>query len=208
MKFMRRFMSLILVIGALATAAGVFTVPVSAATAYPNIAVSKKLTIGTNIAYMVHGTCKTNYLSRIVAARERIMYPPGLSNPIILWRTETYADSKMDFYQVSETAGNWYGSTTRFRRVAPGSATSSFSAISLAQADTYDWIYGEIKLNHPKMQTYSAAKQELVIVHEMLHVYGCKDLTGGNSIMLPIAIHTGTVTQVTKDANDVLVEKY
>ncbi|MDR1409208.1 MAG: hypothetical protein LBJ12_02835 [Oscillospiraceae bacterium] len=207
-------MSLILVIGALAAAAGVFAVPVSAAVS-STIAFKKKLSNGTNIAYYFDPSLGNTALGsldirpRIIAARERIMYPPGLSNPIILWRTTTWLDSKMDFKQY---AGNQttatVGVTQWFKRIAPGNTQSSFGVMMKSELDQQDWLYGTIAFGNAQMKRYNANKQELIIIHEMMHVYGGKDITAASSILNAAEIESGVVTKLTSDANSILVDKY
>ena len=50
-----------------------------------------------NFAYMIHDGCE--YTVAIPAGAQKLMYPTGMTNPIVLWQTTNYQQSKMDFYQ-------------------------------------------------------------------------------------------------------------
>jgi hypothetical protein len=205
MKFMRRFMSLILVIGALAAAAGVFAVPVSAATA-AQISWKGKLTPGqTNhtIAYWWDTSVSTAYQNRIVTAREKIMYPTGMSNPIILWRTTVNNDSKMDFYQIN-TDSIFNMATYLYKKDTP---TSAYRKLNTSELDTTNWVYGIINIYDKNVKNFSNTYKEVIIMHEMMHVYGGKDIFGDTtSIMCGLALPN--LTGLTADANQLLINKY
>ncbi|MDR1409589.1 MAG: hypothetical protein LBJ12_04845, partial [Oscillospiraceae bacterium] len=207
-------MALVLVIGALAVAAGVFAVPVSAvgssAAEVAKISFKKKLTPGqTNhtIAYYWEPSgslsLNANYQNRVVSVRERIMYPGGgMTNPIILWRTTVYSDSKMDFTQNNNLLSGAAASTSVWRK---NSSNQWYNSTN--QMDTYDWVFGKITLNHYYMKDYSNAKNELIIMHEMMHVYGAKDISDDpSSIMYKKT--SWTCTGLTPDANKLLNNKY
>ncbi|MDR1409786.1 MAG: hypothetical protein LBJ12_05925, partial [Oscillospiraceae bacterium] len=206
-------MALVLVIGALAVAAGVFAVPVSAvgssAAEVAKISFKKKLTPGqTNhtIAYWWqtsgYAALNTNYQNRIVSAREKIMYPTGMSNPIILWRTTTNSDSKMDFYQ--EDIDDFINSSTTVWRKNSSNQWYNCSG----EMNTYDWVYGKITLNHHNMKNYTNAVNEVIIMHEMMHVYGAKDIYDDPTSIMHGYYLTRTATALTPDANKLLVNKY
>ncbi|MCR4925689.1 MAG: hypothetical protein K5917_05305, partial [Clostridiales bacterium] len=162
---------------------------------------NNKLTIGKNIAYWISPSCE--YTTSIPNAKNRIMYPSGMSNPIILWKTNVNSDSKMDFYQYySNDTVNAYAMC--FRKNSNGVYYNCTS-----QKDSYDWVYGEIYINDRAMNSYSNNVREIIIMHEMLHVYGCKDINNPNSIMhYNNAYFSTKVNGLTSDANQVLNNKY
>ncbi|MGL4741323.1 MAG: hypothetical protein ACRC41_11050 [Sarcina sp.] len=56
------------------------------------------------------------------------------------------------------------------------------------------------------MKKYESDQKASILLHEMLHIYGCKDINNKSSIM-----HYTTSTSVkklTSDANNVLNNKY
>lgn len=55
------------------------------------------------------------------------------------------------------------------------------------------------------MDDYDNDLRSTVILHEMLHVYGCKDINSSSSVMYGATPH---VRVLTSDANQVLVNKY
>ncbi|MGL5351780.1 MAG: hypothetical protein ACRDA5_00495 [Clostridium sp.] len=169
-----------------------------AVTTNTDIDFNNRLINGTNIAYMIHPG--NEYTSSIPNAVHTLMYPSGLSNNLVLNQTNDYMTSKMDLYQYSFADGN-NAYTSVFRKNTSGSYENSTKYM-----DSYDWVYGEIRINDSSMGDPSMAnKREDVIIHEMLHVYGLKDVCTKTSIMY---FATPLVTGVTGDANTVLNNKY
>lgn len=158
---------------------------------------NNKLVDGRNIAYMIHPGVE--YTQSIPNAVQKLMYPSGMSNNLVLNRTTNYTTSKLDFYQ-ERTVNNINAYARVFRKNSAGAYYNSTS-----QMDSLDWIYGEVVLNDYRMNGYSNTVREAIIIHEMLHVYGCKDITNSASIMY---MYTPLVTGVTADANRVLNNKY
>lgn len=136
-----------------------------AATANKDIDYERRLTIGKNIAFWISPDCE--YTVSIPNAKNRLMYPPGMKNPNILWQTQVNKDSKMDFYQYSLNDGiNAY--TISYRKNSSG----VYYKMPVYEKETYDWVYGEIYINDYIMDKYSNNMRELIIMHEMMHVYG------------------------------------
>ncbi|MGL6247890.1 MAG: hypothetical protein ACRC3A_02240 [Culicoidibacterales bacterium] len=158
---------------------------------------NNKLTNGQNIAYMIHPGVE--YTQSIPNAVQKLMYPSGLTNNLVLNRTTNYTTSKLDFYQ-ERVVNNINAYARVFRKNTAGAYYNSTS-----QMDSLDWIYGEVFLNDYRMVGYSNTVREAIIIHEMLHVYGCKDITNSASIMY---MYTPLATGVTSDANRVLNNKY
>lgn len=71
--------------------------------------------------------------------------------------------------------------------------------------DFMDWLFGKIYINDKYMDKFDNNLRSTVIVHEMLHVYGCKDINNTGSVM---HYQTPYVRGLTNDANNVLVQKY
>lgn len=146
---------------------------------------------------MIRPGCE--YTVSISRAVNKLMYPPVLSNNLILSNTTNYLSSKMDFNQYS-VADRQNGFSDVFRKDSSGQYYNSNS-----QMNTYDWVYGEVNINDCYMNSYSDSVREAVIMHEMLHVYGVAHNDSTYSIMYP---KTPQVSQVTIDANTVVNQKY
>lgn len=161
---------------------------------------NNKLTSGTKIAYRIASNCQ--YTTSIPNAVQRLMYPPGMSNPIVLWKTDVYMDSKMDFYQYYNnwTDANINAYAETYRKIA-----GQYYRMYTYEKDLYDWIYGDISINDYNMDPYSNNTRELVIMHEMMHVYGSIDIDNQFSILYR---YTPTCNGLTSDANSILNDKY
>ena len=120
-------------------------------------------------------------------------------NPIVLNPTSVQISSKMDIYQYNKVDGH-NAAASVFRKNTSGVYYNSTAAM-----DTYDWVYGNIYINHNYMYFYSSDLRSTIILHEMLHVYGCKDIATTASIMYWL---TPSVRAMTSDANTVLNNKY
>lgn len=167
------------------------------ATTNTDIDWNKKLIDGRNIAYMINSGVE--YTVSIPNALNKLMYPSGLSNNLVLNITNNYMTSKLDFYQYS-AVDRINASASVYRKNSSGNYYNSTS-----EKDIYDWVYGEIQINDNYMNNYNNTIREAILIHEMLHVYGLKDISNSNSIMY---YATPKVTGVTSDANNVLNNKY
>lgn len=177
-----------------------FNTGIAHATTNTDIDFNNRLVDGRNIAYMIHPG--NEYTSSIPNAAYKLQYPSGLSNNLVLNQTNDYMTSKMDLYQYNTIDGR-NAMTSVFRKNSTGTYYNCTS-----QMNSYDWVYGEIRINDYYMSTLSAnskATCEAVIIHEMLHVYGLNDISNSSSIMY---YKTPNVTSVTSDANAVLNNKY
>jgi hypothetical protein len=161
-----------------------------------------KLYSGKEINYWIDPG--NEYTASIPNAVQKLMYPSSGSNPLVLTRTTVNQSSKMDFYQYDLDDGyNAYAMT--FRKNSSG----EYYAMSRKEKDSYDWIYGEIHLNDNNLTNFTPAKREVTIIHEMLHVYGLKDLYDyENKWSIMYYSSAKTATGVTNDANYVLNAKY
>lgn len=161
---------------------------------------NNRLTQGKDIAYFV--VSGNQYTASIPKAVSKLRYPSGMWNPIVLTPTTVQSQSKMDLYQYSEADGyNAYASVWRKN-------DSGVYYNSTSQKDSLDWVFGKIYINDIYMDKYQNDSNELratIILHEMLHVYGCKDINNQSSIMYGA---TPKVRALTSDANTVLVQKY
>lgn len=161
---------------------------------------NNKLINGRNIAYMIRPGVE--YTKSIPNAVNKLMYPSGMSNNLVLNPTTSYMTSKLDFYQ-TYSANGINASAYVYRKDSYGNYYNSTE-----QKDSLDWVYGEVKINDYYMANFSAnypATCEAIIVHEMLHVYGLKDISNSSSIMYG---YTPLAKGVTSDANNVLNNKY
>jgi len=219
MKHVRKLLSLVMVFGILAGALGVFILPVGANTSsaanVAKISYKMRITPGQNnhtIAYWwaTSGSKAVNskFQNRILAAREKIMYPGGgMTNPIILWRTTNNNDSKMDFYQMN-LGDDIPAIATSWRRPTP---TSQYQRMQLSDKDKFNWVYGEITLNHKFVEKHDPSDTllEAIIIHEMMHVYGAKNIYDNRkSIMHGHPDQWQNVKGLTADANQLLRNKY
>jgi hypothetical protein len=161
---------------------------------------NNKLIDGRDIAYMIQPGVE--YTRSIPNAVKKLMYPSGMSNNLVLSPTTSYMASKLDFEQIFLKNGiNAYASV--YRKDSSGKYYNSTS-----QMDSLDWVYGVVTINDFYMNDLSKNKPdtcEAVIIHEMLHVYGLKDVSNSSSIMFGF---TPMVIGVTIDANNVLNSKY
>lgn len=172
---------------------------VAKATTNTDIDWNNKLTQGVNINYWI--APGNEYTATIPKAVSKLRYPSGLWNPIVLNPTTVKSNSKMDIYQYSNSGDGTVASASVFRKNSSGSYYNSTS-----EKDKYDWVYGDLKINDHYMKKYDSDTKASILLHEMLHVYGCKDVSNKNSIMY---YSTNTsVKNLTSDANNVLNNKY
>ncbi|MGM0867544.1 MAG: hypothetical protein ACQEWF_23105 [Bacillota bacterium] len=163
---------------------------------------NKKLYQGRDISYWI--APGNEYTVSIPSAVTKLMYPSGMTNPIILNKTTVNQSSKMDFYQY-DAPDNVGAKTAVFKKNASG----VYYKMPSATKDNYDWIYGEIKLNDYYLKDFSTTNREKIILHEMLHVYGLKDLYDeSNKWSIMYYGTNSTATGLTSDANAVLNAKY
>ena len=164
----------------------------------------KKMATGQNIGYWI--APGNEYTTSIPNAVQKIMYPSGMSNPMVLWKTTVNSNSNMDFYQYySSSSTEPVAKTTSHRKNASG----NYYAMPVSEKDTYNWVYAEVRLNDYHMDGLTNTKREAVIVHEMLHGYGLRDLyNNANRASIMFGSISGTATGLTSDANSILNAKY
>lgn len=158
---------------------------------------NNKLTSGKDIAYYI--VPGNEYTASIPKAVSKLRYPSGMWNPIVLTKTTVQKQSKMDIYQYSEYDGN-NAKTSVWRKNDSGTYYNS-----TGQMESYDWVFGKIYINNNYMSGYDNDLRSTIILHEMCHVYGCKDVGDTSSVMYYM---TPYVRALTSDANNVLVNKY
>lgn len=156
-----------------------------------------------NFAYMIHEGCE--YTVAIPAGAQKLMYPANMTNPIVLWQTTNYQQSKIDFYQESEPNAYYSAYVITFRKNTSG----DYEAMPVYERDLYNWTYGEIWLNDASMVNMSSDHRSATILHEMLHVFGLNDLYYSSNIGSIMYGYDDRATKImTSDANQVLNEKY
>lgn len=188
------------------------------------IAWNKRLIDGTTRNYWIDSSCE--YTSSIPAAVSGFTNPSGMWNPLTLYRTTVKSYSVIDFYQVRSATDEYKGvlaKTRSFRKTSSG----NYYHMDASEKDTYDWNYCEITINDyylcdsfynstiaslPSSVTGGSANnfRRKVIMHELGHVYGCKDLkksSNKDSLMYENGV-VGTGTSMTSDVNNVLNDKY
>lgn len=179
------------------------------AEAYSAICWDKWMTSGKDIAYYITSDCE--YTSSIPQAVKLLVNPSGMWNPMKLSATTVQKHSKMDFFQIYN-AGEFYNTaayTIIYRKTDSGYTGLKVNN-GYTEPDIYEWVYGDITLNDYLMSSYTTTDRKLTILHEMLHVYGLRDLKEDSdkwSIMYG-ARRGCTATGLTSDANDVLIAKY
>ena len=138
---------------------------------------NRKMTQGVNINYRI--ASGVEYTVSIPNAAQMLMYPGGgLSNNLVLSQTTSYDASKMDFYQYRNTNDTAVAKTKSFRKNSSG----TYYAMPISEKDIYDWVYAEVHINDGRIysstgtQLLSNSKIQAVLIHEMLHGYGLKDL--------------------------------
>ncbi len=174
--------------------------PVKAA---DTIAWENKLIGGSSILYYVDSGCMS-YSSVIYSAEVEMEIPANtsLTNNIKMSRTSIKSSSQMDIYKINQSY------TTAVARTSCYLPNSS-QPMYVYQKDQYDWYWAKIEINAPLFDDYSYSKQKVIVVHEMLHAYGLRDLYDDSnywSIMYNNVF--GTATGMTVDANNVLRDKY
>lgn len=158
---------------------------------------NNRLIDGKDIAYYI--IPGNEYTVSIPQAVKKLINPSGMWNPIKLSATSVQKHSKMDIYEYSEADGR-NANTSVFIKNSNGVYENS-----TARKDSIDWLFGDIHINDNYMSGYDNDLRSTIILHEMLHVYGCKDIINENSIMYK---STPLVRSLTSDANDVLIAKY
>lgn len=156
-----------------------------------------------NFAYMIHEGCE--YTVAIPDGAKKLMYPTNMTNPIVLWQTTDYQQSKMDFYQVSSSTADYSAATSFFRKNASG----QYYQMYISELNLYDWVYGEITLNDYYMVSMTKEHRSATVLHEMLHVFGLNDLYSlSNKGSIMYGVDDRNTMVMTADANQVLNEKY
>ncbi|MGL4588989.1 MAG: hypothetical protein ACRCUP_01955 [Mycoplasmatales bacterium] len=170
------------------------------AAANTDIDYNRKLINGKSIAYRI--SPEVDYTVSIQNAINKLTRPPASvgKNRLVLKKTDDHNASKMDFYQYRR-ADRFNGYATKFRK----NSNNRYYAVSAAEQEKYDWVYGEIKLNDYYMSKYTNTVKEVIILHEMLHIYGLKNVSNPSSVMYYL---TPRATGLTKDANVALNKKY
>ena len=115
----------------------------------------------------------------------------------------------MDFYQFSTKNPPGYEIAGVAKTIRKNSA-GKYLSMQPEERDIYEWMYGEVWINDYYMDGFSNKERELVIVHEMLHVFGSKDMYKPTSILHYSMdnIRYNGVNGVTSDANNMLKSKY
>lgn len=165
-----------------------------------DISYAKKMEDGRTIKYWISSECE--YGVSIPKAVKKLMYPPRMSNPLVLYKTSIKDHAKIGFYQYSDTSTSTCAYAQRFRKNIFG----VYYTMTTAEADEHDWIFSRIHINDAKLSPMSKEEREGIIIHEMLHSYGLKDqYYDESSIMYG---YLNEVYDVTQDANYVLNLKY
>ena len=188
------------------------------------IAWNKKLINGTSTYYWIDSGC--DYTLSIPNAVNGFINPSGFWNPLSLYQTTVKSSSLIDFYQVNSNTSFWantFAVTYTYRKNSNG----NYYSMPNYELNIYDWVYCDIIINDFYMCTsfYDNnlaslsssitggsvnAFRRKIIMHEMGHVYGCKDLyNSGNTDSLMYAYgNLGTGINMTSDVDAVLDAKY
>lgn len=200
------WMFLVLVLSIFVVSSLSYVSPVSADTINgERVDTSGSLTVGTKINYWIDSS--NEYTVSIPAAITRLMYPPGLSNNLVLNKTTVNQKSKLDFYQYSS---NNYVNAYAMRFAKNSSGVYAAITVGSAQSGT-NWVYGEVYINDYLMGKYTNTARTNVILHEILHVYGMNDLyksTNKYSIMYGSSQYFTVDRNIDSTINAVLNRKY
>lgn len=170
-----------------------------------SLAWSKSLTQGRDISYWI--APGNEYTVSIPRAVQKLMYPGnGMSNCLVLSRTTVNQQSKLDLHQYTD---RWDQGTLGYTELFRKNSSGKYYAMYISELNTHDWVYGEVNINDYYLQHETSAIKEKVILHEMLHVYGLRDLynTSNRHSIMYWDIR-GSATGLTSDANGVLNSKY
>ena len=168
--------------------------------AYDKIYWDGRMYNGKDIYYWIDSDCE--YTGSIPQAVSKLRYPPGMWNPMVLNQTTTKSYSKMDFYQYYDSSTNTLAYTERYKAKTNGNENIAY----LSELDYIEWIYAKIYINDYHLDGYTSDLRSTIILHEICHGYGGKDVYDN-----PYTImygYTPVVTGLTSDFNDVLVDKY
>ena len=159
-----------------------------------------KMSEGKDIYYWVDSNCQ--YTVSIPQAVSKLRYPSGMWNPIVLNSTTTKSYSKMDLYQIYDSSSNSNAYTQFYKAKTNGNENIAY----IRELDSIEWIYNKIYINDYHMARYNSDLCSTIILHEMCHCYGGKDVYDNpNTIMYGF---TPVVRELTSDFNAILVEKY
>lgn len=168
----------------------------------------RKMTDGRSIYYWIAPTCE--YTVSVPAATQLLMYPNnGLSNPMNLYSTNQQSNGKIEFHQYYVNT-----STAAKTRSYRKNSSANYYAMPKSEKDQYDWVWAKIEINDYKMDGMSNTLRKTILVHEMLHAFGLRDLyesSNRGSIMYGYynQWHSNVLNEgVTEEANDILNEKY
>lgn len=169
-----------------------------------------KMNNGKDIYYWIDSSCQ--YTATIPQAVSKLRYPSGLWNPMVLNKTTTKSYSKMDFYQYYDANSTTIASTILYPAKINGQEQNP---LTLNLLDSTNWQYAKININdgviYPPNNNgncaYSTDLLSTLILHEICHAYGGKDVYDNvNTIMY--GRDNIAVRSLTSDFNDVLVQKY
>lgn len=170
------------------------------ATTNTDIDFNNCLTQGKDIAYYI--VSGNQYTASIPQAVSKLRYPKGLWNPIVLNRTYTKSYSKMDLYEIYDSTSDANAYTQYYKAKTNGSENIAY----INELDYIEWIYNKIFINDYHMRNYDNDLQSTVILHEMCHCYGGADVYDNSATIM--YGWTPVVRGMTKDFNDILVQKY
>ena len=164
------------------------------------IYVDGRMKDGKNIYYWVDSG--NSYADRNNESKNKLRYPKGLWNPIVLNRTYTKSYSKMDLYEIYDSTSDANAYTQYYKAKTNGSENIAY----INELDYIEWIYNKIFINDYHMRNYDNDLQSTVILHEMCHCYGGADVYDNSATIM--YGWTPVVRGMTKDFNDILVQKY
>lgn len=84
----------------------------------------------------------------------------------------------------------------------------------ISEKDTYDWVYATIQIAEVNMAHLSSDLKRTILIHEMLHAYGLRDLFQSNNTNKIMYGYWGDWTSyvisagVTPESNAILNGKY
>lgn len=155
---------------------GFVWIPVSAATQNgETVEFSRKMLNATNTNYYYFPGFE--YTATVPNAVTKLMYSKNyfgdttIHNNLYLYETTVHANASIDFKQ--EYLQNTVNAKTSFYRK---NSSGVYYQMLISELDISDWVYATITINDYNMNGYQSWKREAVVLHELLHAYGIRDL--------------------------------
>lgn len=170
---------------------------------------NRKMTEGRSIYYWL--APGNDYTVSIPQAAQKLMYPGyDQYNPMNLTQTSVQQQAKIEFYRNNNPNLTYTASASSWRKNSSG----NYYQMPISEKDTYDWVYATIQIVEVNMAPLSSDLKRTILIHEMLHAYGLRDLSQSNNVNKIMYRYWNHWTNyvilagVTPESNAILNEKY